>query len=348
MSQVSTSPVSVSLPPVTYKGQPVCTTEMLAEAYGCTAKNIQDNFANNRDRFVEGKHYLSITNGEIREFRLHTEIFGLQISRKARHLTLWLERGAARHAKMLNTDKAWDVFELLEETFFRTVPPEVLPEPVAISDTFPGTLSITPSTVADRQPLRSLVNAWAQVSGQPFNVCWNQLKAAFRLTNIKDLPQEWIPDAIDWGQAKIDALPKGLPAGTVGNASTVAAVPGNPLSPGSKPLPLPAPLPEAATEEYARRAAALAELEREALKWECDARDRFRELQRRYSDLTGSAFSTLLNRVPVRSFVSTDFMVDVLAGQFGNAYRGMDTAFQDVQYAIRAAIAANRVLAASV
>lgn len=222
------------------------------------------------------------------------------------------------------------------------------PEPASNPDTFPGTLSITPSTVADRQPLRSLVNAWSQVSGQPFNVCWNQLKAAFRLTNIKDLPQEWIPDAIDWVQAKIDALPKGLPAGTVGNVSTVAAVPGNPSSPGSKPLPLPAPLPEAATEEYARRAAALAELEREALKWECDARDRFRELQRRYSDLTGSAFSTLLNRVPVRSFVSTDFMVDVLAGQFGNAYRGMDTAFQDVQYAIRAAIAANRVLAASV
>ena len=76
---------------------------------------------------------------------------------------------------------------------------------------FPGTLSITPSSVADRKPLRALVGSWAQVSGLPFAACWNQLKAAFNLANIKELPQEWIPDALAWVQAKIDALPKALP-----------------------------------------------------------------------------------------------------------------------------------------
>ena len=45
----------------------------------------------------------------------------------------------------------------------------------------------------------------------PFAACWNQLKAAFNLANIKELPQEWIPDALAWVQAKIDALPKALP-----------------------------------------------------------------------------------------------------------------------------------------
>lgn len=93
-------------------------------------------------------------------------------------------------------------------------------EPSALSDespAFPGSVSITPSTVEDRKPLRSLVNAWAQVSAQPFNVCWTQLKAAFRLTDIRDLPQEWIPDALAWVQEKIDALPASsqpLPAGS--------------------------------------------------------------------------------------------------------------------------------------
>ena len=81
----------------------------------------------------------------------------------------------------------------------------------AVPDDFPGTLSITPSSVADRKPLRALVGSWAQVSGLPFAACWNQLKAAFNLANIKELPQEWIPDAIDWGQKRIDALPKALP-----------------------------------------------------------------------------------------------------------------------------------------
>ena len=76
---------------------------------------------------------------------------------------------------------------------------------------FPGTLSITPSSVADRKLLRALVGSWAKLANVPFDVCWNQLKAAFQLTNIRDLPQEWIPDALAWVQAKIDALPKALP-----------------------------------------------------------------------------------------------------------------------------------------
>lgn len=85
-------------------------------------------------------------------------------------------------------------------------------EPAASSNQPTSSIvSVTPSSVADRKPLRSLVNAWARLSGHPFGTCWNQVKAAFRLTDIRDLPQEWIPDAIAWVQAKIDALPKALP-----------------------------------------------------------------------------------------------------------------------------------------
>lgn len=76
---------------------------------------------------------------------------------------------------------------------------------------FPGPLSITPSSVADRKPLRALVGSWAKLSNAPFSACWNQLKAAFNLANIKELPQEWIPDALAWVQARIDALPRALP-----------------------------------------------------------------------------------------------------------------------------------------
>lgn len=89
-------------------------------------------------------------------------------------------------------------------------------------DDFTGTLSITPSTTEDRKPLRALVGSWAQVSGLPFAACWNQLKAAFNLANIKELPQEWIPDALAWVQARIDALPAPAP---------VTALPASPSSP---------------------------------------------------------------------------------------------------------------------
>lgn len=45
----------------------------------------------------------------------------MQISSKARSLYLWTERGAARHAKMLETDEAWSFFEKMEDAYFRQV-----------------------------------------------------------------------------------------------------------------------------------------------------------------------------------------------------------------------------------
>ena len=53
------------------------------------------------------------------------------MGRRTPSLTLWTERGAARNAKMLNSDRAWDVFELLEETFFRVVRKESESRPLA-------------------------------------------------------------------------------------------------------------------------------------------------------------------------------------------------------------------------
>ena len=111
-----------------------------------------------------------------------------------------------------------EAFNRMEEELARQHAAFSSPTP----DDFTGTLSITPSTTEDRKPLRALVGSWAQVSGLPFAACWNQLKAAFNLANIKELPQEWIPDAIDWVQKRIDALPAPAPA---------TALPSSPASP---------------------------------------------------------------------------------------------------------------------
>ena len=102
-----------------------------------------------------------------------------------------------------------EAFNRMEEELARQKESAIPASPTP--DDFTGTLSITPSTTEDRKPPRALVGSWAQVSGLPFAACWNQLKAAFNLANIKELPQEWIPDALAWVQARIDALPKALP-----------------------------------------------------------------------------------------------------------------------------------------
>ena len=69
------------------------------------------------------------------------------------------------------------------------------------------------STTEDRKPLRALVGSWAKLANAPFDACWNQLKAAFQLATIRELPQAWLPDALAWVQEKIDALPAPLPSG---------------------------------------------------------------------------------------------------------------------------------------
>lgn len=112
---VSVNNVQVSV--IAYKGVPVVTTAMLASFYQTESKNLTDNFSNNKDRFVEGKHFFKLVGEELKAF-LCTDNFGSQISSKVRNLILWTERGAARHAKMLDTDQAWEIFEALEDSYF--------------------------------------------------------------------------------------------------------------------------------------------------------------------------------------------------------------------------------------
>lgn len=106
-----------TLPAITHNQIPVITTELLAKLYGTKIKNISDNFLNNTTRFVVGKHYFKIEKSELRKFKDRPETIGL-VGKNARSLILWTERGAARHAKMLETDQAWEVFEKLEDCYF--------------------------------------------------------------------------------------------------------------------------------------------------------------------------------------------------------------------------------------
>ncbi|MBR1646284.1 MAG: ORF6N domain-containing protein [Selenomonadaceae bacterium] len=114
--------------PVEWNRERVLTTAQLAESYRTSTDNIKRNFNNNRSRFVEGKHFFKLESQALATFKdrvnhLHlveedrvTDVHLVQ--KGARVLYLWTKRGAARHAKMLNTDKAWEVFEVLEDCYF--------------------------------------------------------------------------------------------------------------------------------------------------------------------------------------------------------------------------------------
>lgn len=101
---------------IEYRGQRVVTNEQLAAGYGTDVANIKMNYSRNADRFVEGKHFFKVTGEELANLRVTFSY--LQISSKTRSLMLWTERGAANHAKMLETDQAWGYHEDLVEFYF--------------------------------------------------------------------------------------------------------------------------------------------------------------------------------------------------------------------------------------
>ena len=99
------------------KNQRVLLTSQLAESYETDAKIISNNFKRNEIRFTEGKHYFYLKGNDLKEFKANHHLD--DNLKYAPYLYLWTESGALRHAKILDTEKAWEVFEILEETYFK-------------------------------------------------------------------------------------------------------------------------------------------------------------------------------------------------------------------------------------
>lgn len=106
-----------TLIPVEYSAQRVLTTEQLAQAYECTTTQIKQNFNNNKEHFEYGKHYFKLESEALKIFKDRVENFDL-VGKNANVLYLWTKRGALRHCRMLGTEKAWKMFDLLEENYF--------------------------------------------------------------------------------------------------------------------------------------------------------------------------------------------------------------------------------------
>lgn len=305
MSQLSTP----SLPRLAYKGIPVVTTESLAQAYEVEAKQLRQNFANNKERFTEGKHFYSLSGNELRGFKHSVEIFdSVKIARNVNALTLWTERGAARHAKMLNSDKAWDMFELLEETFFAVVKTEQ-----------PAPSPISKRTDPERKALTAIINTWVGMAPIHYASARAQVNAHFGVTSVDALTVAQVKEAIQWVQAKIDALP-------------------------AVPAPAPAPtLP--ASNVYYDRVKELERLEAKFMEFAGETRSRLSELNAEYIRLNQGAYAAMLGMIPAIQPGAKDRLIDALVVQSYDAYNWIDAGLSRMRLAIVSARAANRTIA---
>lgn len=107
--------MNTNLQVVETNNQRVLTTAQIAEQYGTDANVIQRNFQRNKERYTEGKHYYCLTGDMLREFKATGQI---DVSPNLNKYYLWTEKGALLHAKSLNTDQAWQAYEVLVDTYF--------------------------------------------------------------------------------------------------------------------------------------------------------------------------------------------------------------------------------------
>ncbi|MFP0899388.1 ORF6N domain-containing protein [Acinetobacter baumannii] len=103
------------------------------------------------------------------------------ISNKTRSLILWTERGAARHAKMLDTDQAWEVFEQLEDCYF--VRKEILAK----------------THKSEREPLTNAVNLLvAKTKHLNYSDAYKLVHQRFNVQHIDEIPYDVIPVAVEY------------------------------------------------------------------------------------------------------------------------------------------------------
>ncbi|EFH6815539.1 phage antirepressor KilAC domain-containing protein [Escherichia coli] len=140
---------SDEIPVLEWQGVRVVTTETLAKGYGTEGIRIRQNHHENKVRFVEAKHFFKVIGDELKNLRVALNYSQNPVSPKARSLILWTERGAARHAKMLETDQAWAFFEKLEDSYFR----QKEQQPVAIPQTLPEALRLAAELAEQKQLL---------------------------------------------------------------------------------------------------------------------------------------------------------------------------------------------------
>lgn len=200
-------------PVIVYKDLRVVTTELLAKAFNTDIKNIQKNFERNKGRFIEGKHFFKVVGEELKEFA--TVLKSVANFSKVRSLIIWTDRGAARHAKMLETDAAWDMFEKMEDCYFGTAQPQYglkqFPEPSTI-------------TKAQQGILFNKVVDIAAGRGQIRTQIWSRFQNHFKLSSYKHLPADQFDDALAYLKAKQYEYSNGVEMMYVSNIELAALV----------------------------------------------------------------------------------------------------------------------------
>lgn len=198
-----------------YKEIRVLTTQQIAEVYGTDSKTISYNFNHNKDRYKEGKHYILLAGDELRAFR---EIHDLPTSTPK--LYLWTEKGAFLHAKSLNTDTAWEVYDRLVDSYFqkpqkRLSDREIMRIQLGMYDEHEERITNLENNMnldyGQQQALKKVVNkrvievlggknsnAYKQMSKKVFSECNHDIQDYFNVNSRNNIPRIRFQEAVEY------------------------------------------------------------------------------------------------------------------------------------------------------
>ncbi|MED4163571.1 ORF6C domain-containing protein [Halalkalibacterium halodurans] len=213
----------IDLTIINHNGQRVLTTSQLAESYGTDVKTLSKNFERNKDRYKAGKHFIRLEGDELKDFKASRQID--DNLKYAPFINLWTEKGAWLHAKSLNTDEAWDAYEMLVDEYYNVR--EQLPQP-------PQSLELALQAALEHEreikSIKSDVNylkgsmrvdtlqqqeiqqaakqsviqalggidsiAYKEMSKKVFSAFWREFKQHFKVPRYGDIPKAKFEEAI--------------------------------------------------------------------------------------------------------------------------------------------------------
>jgi len=204
----------LNLTVIELRGKRVLTTAQLAEKYETDNKRISNNFNENKDRYTEGKHFFLLEGDELKRFKSESRISG--IAPNLNKLYLWTEKGAWLHAKSLNTDRAWEAYELLVDEYYKVIEQpqynslelalkaaleheQAIKEIKTDVDYLKGNMRIDGLQQQEIQQAakQSIVQAlggkdsvaYQEISKKVFSAFWNEFKQYFKVPRYGDIPK---------------------------------------------------------------------------------------------------------------------------------------------------------------
>jgi hypothetical protein len=199
-----------------YKNIRVLTTQQIAEAYGTDSRVISNNYNRNKERYVEGKHFICLEGDELKSFKTNHQF---DESSRINKLYLWTEKGAFLHAKSLNTDTAWDVYDRLVDNYFEKKNPmspvEMMRIQLGMIDDHEGRIAdleqnmtidygqqMSLGDIVNRVVVDALggkdSNAYHEIGRKVFAECNRDLKHYFNVNARNNVPKKKFDEAVDY------------------------------------------------------------------------------------------------------------------------------------------------------